>query len=179
MVLESPSNPPAATARDESPMNMLSSRSYLFLVLLFLAFLVWLDAPRLAGEWGFAHNTEIIARDGSAPVPQDDLLTPGLDASLRRAAALLPADAVCVIAQHAWSREYFRASYILMPRSVWPAVDRPGLPTLTASVLSQALFKRHAGCLLAAVGLPIPAGFRLLVAGDLNVYLAAGTGGAP
>ena len=89
------------------------------------------------------------------------------------AAKRLPLGATCVIARHAWHRDYFRAAYLLMPRRVWPAVDDP-VAQITPSVLKAAVTALHADCLLARPGLAAPAGFRQVAGGAYALYVASG-----
>src|SRR5579885_3262780 len=137
------------------------------LMLVVLVLVVW---PRLQGEWRFFQPGSLVSPDGSAPVLQDDAADPAADAAFRAAAAHLPANATCVIARNAWYRDYFRATYLLMPRRVWPAVDDPRTP-ITSAVLKDTVLARHASCLLIPPGSTAPAGFRQVTAGTYALYM--------
>jgi hypothetical protein len=135
-----------------------------------LALLLLVDLPRLRGEWRFFQPGILYDAVGGAPVPQDDALTPGVDAALRRAALLLPVDSVCVIAHSSWNRDYFRASYLLLPRRVWPADALLDGSRLTPEILRAALQAHHAGCLLVPTGVAAPTGMRRLTTGGIALY---------
>jgi hypothetical protein len=134
--------------------------------------LIVLDRSSLQDELRFFRVQSPYTAPGVAPVPQDDVETPALDAALRGMIPLLPRDASCVIAVDAWQRDYFRASYLLMPRRIWPAVDRPTTVPLGTAALGRALAQHRAGCLLAPAGTAAPSGLRLARGGVLALYLA-------
>lgn len=112
---------------------------------------------------------------GYAPVPQDDAQRPAFDAAIRAIAARLPHTATCVIAVDAWRREYFRASYLLMPRRVWPAGQSPRTAPYTTAQLLEAAEARQASCLLTLPGQPAPAAFRRLRSGMVALYMRPGS----
>jgi hypothetical protein len=141
--------------------------------LIVLVALIALAGPQLAAEWRVFHDRSLISSSGGAPVPQDDAATPALDAALRAAAALLPRDATCVVAVDAWQRTYQRASYLLMPRRVWPAADEPS--SVSSDQLSRALASRHAQCALVPAGGATPSGLRLAHGGAIALYVTGNT----
>jgi hypothetical protein len=145
------------------------------LLLILLVIVVLLDAGRLGGEWRFFQGGSLFDTRGDAPVPQDDPLTPALDAALRAASLFLPRDAICVIAADSWQRTYFRASYLLQPRIVWPAVAGPAVAPVLADRLRGALRSHRATCLLVPAGWPVPSGWSLAAHGAVNLYLKRGT----
>lgn len=157
--------PPPETPSPIAPMG------YLPVALIVLLVLALVDAPRLQDELRFFRPGSLIAADGSAPVLQDDANNPAVDAAFTAAASRLPAGATCVIALHAWHRDYFRAAYLLMPRRIWPAVSDPGMP-ITPVVLRAALAARHASCLFAPRAMPVPAGLTLAHGGAYTLYLS-------
>ncbi|MGH2388332.1 MAG: hypothetical protein ACRDIE_09015, partial [Chloroflexota bacterium] len=126
------------------------------LLLVLLGLIVLVGAPRISVEAPFFGPSALVSSAGLAPVPQDDPNAPPVDMALRRAASMLPASSVCVIARDSWNRDYFRASYILMPRRVWPAGLLLPEPTPTLGMLSAALSTRRADCLLVPPGSAIP-----------------------
>lgn len=158
----------AARARAGGP---LIGHSSTLLALLVVVMLLVLDRSQLATEWRFFHYRALVSAAGFAPVPQDDAATPALDAALRAAATLLPRGAVCVVGVDAWQRTYFRASYVLMPRRVWPAANRPS--SVSTAQLDRALALHHAGCALVPPGGAAPSGLRLDHGGAIDLYVAA------
>ena len=127
--------------------------------------------PRIAVEAPFFRSGAIIHADGSALVPQDDANSAPIDQAFRVAGAVLPREITCVIARDSWNRDYFRASYVLMPRPVWPVArllttSLPGLATV-----SRSLEAREARCLLASAGTPIPRGWQRETLGVYSLYV--------
>lgn len=144
------------------------------LTLALLVIVVVAGAARLAVEAPFFYRPSLFTSAGLAPVPQDDAHTPALDAALRAAASALPAASVCVITADSWNRDYFRASYLLMPRNVWPVAPLLSrFPPLVATI-TDAITKRGADCLLVQSGVRIPPGWRLLTAGVYASYVPEG-----
>ena len=149
-----------------------------------LALALLITWPQVRGELRFFAQGSLVDAQGGQPVPQDDTLTPALDASLARAVALLPRAAICAVATGAWNRTYFRASYLLMPRRVWPVglgfADGP----LSVEEIAATMAAHRADCLLAAAGVPPPPAMRRLLAargGGLALYVGCrcGEGTAP
>ena len=165
---------PALASHSLSVRSPSAGRAYSLLVVAVLGVLVVLGSARSAAELRFFGTRSPYTAPGMAPVPQDDTETPALDASLRAVAAMLPRDATCVIAVDAWRRDYFRASYILMPRRIWPAADLPSDVSLTPAALHQVMALRHASCLLAAPGTDVPPGLRQAYSGAIVLYRPAG-----
>ena len=144
-----------------------------------LALAVVITWSQVHGEFRFFVPGNLIDAQGGQPVPQDDALTPALDASLARAAALLPPTEVCVVATGAWNRTYFRASYLLMPRRIWPVGPGFADGPLTVAQIAATMTEHRADCLLAAAGVPTPPAMRRLLAasgGGLALYVGCRCG---
>jgi len=149
-----------------------------------LALAVLISWPQVRDEVRFFAPGSLVDAQGGQPVPQDDAVTPALDASLVRAAALLPRTAVCAVATGTWNRTYFRASYLLMPRRVWPVGTGFADGPLSAIQIAATMAAHRANCLLAAAGVPVLPGLRRLLAasgGGLALYVECrcGVGSAP
>jgi len=138
-----------------------------------LALAVLISWPQVRDEVRFFATGSLVDARGGQPVPQDDAITSALDASLVRAAALLPRTAVCAVATGAWNRTYFRASYLLMPRRVWPVGPGFADGPLSAAQIVTTMATHRANCLLAAAGVPTPVAMRRLAAsgGGLALYV--------
>ena len=134
-----------------------------------------IDAPRLRDELRFFHGPNLVAADGGAPVLQDDQATPAIDNAFRTVARILAPGVTCVIARDSWHRDYFRASYLLMPHQVWPVAALLVDPLPTALQITTALHEYAAQCLLAPASLAVPSGMQLLWRGDYNLYHASTT----
>jgi hypothetical protein len=78
---------------------------------------------------------------------------------------------VCVIAADSWDRDYFRASYLLMPRKVWPAAPLFTAYPPSQGMITGAISHHGADCLLVQSGVPIPHGWRLFSGGAYAAYL--------
>jgi hypothetical protein len=141
------------------------------LLLLLLVVALLFSAGQLRGELRFFTGASPFNPAGQAPVPQDDPLTPILDRALRAAAHLLPARAICVIALDSWQRTYFRASYLLQPRRVWPAVAPPSTGPLPVGLVRAAARTHAATCLLAPPDQPVPPGWSLVHGGVVDLYV--------
>lgn len=144
-----------------------------------LALAVLLSWPQLRSEFRFFTPGSLVDVQGGQPVPQDDAITPALDASLARAAALLPRTAICAVATGAWNRTYFRASYLLMPRRMWPVGSGFADGPLSVAQIAATMAAHRADCLLAAAGVPVPPGLRQLLAvggGGLALYVGCRCG---
>lgn len=168
--------PPPQSAAAGAPRGAPSSFARAVLAILLIALLV--DAPRLEREVRFFQPGSLIAPDGSAPVLQDDAAATAVDAAFAAAAADLPANATCVIARHAWHRDYFRAAYLLMPRRIWPAVESPSTP-ITAPVVLSSLRNHHAWCLISPRDVQAPAGYLRIASGVYDLYVPAKRPRAP
>jgi hypothetical protein len=150
----------------------LDTRTLLGLALLFC--LLLLDWPELGVEWQFFLPGNLDSRLRVAPVLQADPLDPAIDRAFTQAAPLLAPTAICVIALDAWHRDYFRASYLLMPRQVWPYQQDLTDRSATSAALRRAMQQRHATCLLAAPGVPAPRGLVPVTRGVYDLYLSRG-----
>jgi hypothetical protein len=133
-----------------------------------------IGAARISVEAPFFFKHALVTSAGVAPVPQDDADTPALDRALRSAATALPADSVCVITRDSWSREYFRASYLLMPRDVWPVAPLLTRNPPSIEMIAGAIARHGANCLLVEPGVAIPPGWRLLTSGAYAAYVPVG-----
>lgn len=159
-----------------SPMaNSTGGGRYLLAVVAVLLVMAALGGSGLANEVRFFAPGSLVSVSGDVPVPQEDRRTPALDAALQRAALHLSRGATCVIAYDSWRREYFRASYLLMPRRVWPAVARQDETPISAQVLTAALAAHRTGCLIAPPGVTLPAGLRRITSGAVSLYLRVGS----
>lgn len=156
-----------------------ANRPFALPALVLLAVLLLLDRSRLAIELRFFQARIPLVAPGVAPVPQVEPVTPALDSSLRMAAAVLPRGAACVIAVDAWQHAYARASYLLMPRRIWPDSDHPIGHALSAAQIGQILALRHAQCLLAPPGSRVPSGLHLACSGAIDLYVSTGRLGGP
>lgn len=147
--------------------------SFLVTLAAVLALAVLISWPQVCDEVRFFATGSLVDARGGQPVPQDDAVTPALDASLVRAAALLPRTAICAVATGAWNRTYFRASYLLMPRRVWPVGPGFADGPLSAAQIAATMAAHRANCLLAAAGVPKPVAMRRLAAsgGGLALYV--------
>jgi hypothetical protein len=125
-----------------------------------LVLFVAVTISSLKDELRFFSPTGITAADGSAPVLQDSNRSPAVDSAFRRAASALPRSSVCVIDKDAWHEDYFRASYVMMPRRIWPYGDNALKTPLSLANVLAAMRAHHAACLLASIGTPIPTGLR-------------------
>jgi hypothetical protein len=143
------------------------------LILALAALIIVVGAARLSVEAPFFYRQSLVTSAGVAPVPQDDADTPVLDSALRSAVAALPADSVCVITRDSWSRDYFRASYLLMPRNVWPVAPLLTQYPPSIEMISAAIVHREADCLLVQPDVPIPPGWRRLTKGAYSSYVRA------
>jgi hypothetical protein len=135
------------------------------------ALLLVLGLPALQAETRFFEPAAVIGANGSAPVPQDGDTSLANDKAFRLAASILPAGSTCIIAVDAWNGDYFRASYILMPRHVWPYVNAPESGTPTATALSAALATHGATCLLVGRHTAVPTRARRLTTGAYSLYI--------
>ena len=144
-----------------------------------LALAVLITWPQVRGEFRFFVQGSLVDAQGGQPVPQDDAVTPALDTSLARAAALLPRAAICAVATGAWNRTYFRASYLLMPRRIWPVGPGFADGPLSVARIAATMTAHRAECLLAAAGVPTPPAMRRLLAardGGLALYVGCRCG---
>ncbi len=142
------------------------------IVLAMLVLVLVVGSTRFTGEWRFFRPTPLVSADGSAPVLQDDAADPAVDAAFRAAARAIPSDATCVIAQDSWNRDYFRASYLLMPRRVWPVSDRLSGALPSPRVIADAMQNRRASCLLIRSGQQAPAGLQRVDTGAYLLYVS-------
>jgi hypothetical protein len=150
---------------------------FLLVAILVLVSLVAMTTSSLKDELRFFSPTGITAADGSAPVLQDSNRSAGVDAAFRGAATALSRSAVCVIDKDAWHEDYFRASYIMMPRQIWPFSDNARKTPLSSANLLVAMRAHHADCLLAGIGTPVPAGLRhLIVTDSYSLYVTTRPG---
>lgn len=147
-----------------------SGQARWYLLVLVLVVLI-VGAPRISVEARFFGSGAVLHADGSAPVPQDDANPSRIDLAFRAARARLPSDATCVIARDSWNRDYFRASYLLMPRRVWPIATLLTTAPPVLSTVSASLRVRAARCLLAPAGTPIPTGWRHETSGAYSLYV--------
>jgi hypothetical protein len=150
------------------------SASALPLLLVLLGLIVLVGASRLTVEAPFFGRSALVSSAGWAPVPQDDRNAPAVDQALRHAAHVLPAGAICVIGQDSWNRDYFRASYILMPRRVWPVTPLLAGPIPSLGLLTTALTGHQADCLLVQPGAAVPDGWRRVTGGAYAAYVPMG-----
>jgi hypothetical protein len=137
-----------------------------------LALLLVVGEPGVERELQFFLPGAVISQDGSAPVPQDDPRNPAVDAAFREAASDLPASATCVIDQDTWNEDYFRASYIMMPRQVWPYTGEADGGTPSAADIRVAMIARHATCALLRAGTPEPTSLVRLTFGAYSLYVS-------
>jgi hypothetical protein len=144
------------------------------LTLVLVVLVIVVGAARISVEAPFFYRHSLVTSAGVAPVPQDDADTPGLDSALQSAATALPADSVCVITRDSWSREYFRASDLLMPRDVWPVAPLLTRNAPSIETIAGAIARHGANCLLVQPGVPIPHGWRLLTGGAYAAYVPIG-----
>jgi hypothetical protein len=144
------------------------------LLAVLLGLIIVVGMSRLSVEAPFFGRSSLVNSAGWAPVPQDDRNDPEVDLALRRAAHALPAGAVCVIGRDSWNRDYFRASYILMPRRVWPAAPLLSVPEPPIGTLTAALSSHHADCLLVSPGAAVPDGWRRVSDGAYATYIPKG-----
>lgn len=141
------------------------------LALVLVALVIVVAATRISVEAPFFDRQPLVTSTGLAPVPQDDAATPALDDALRNAAAALPANSVCVITADSWSRDYFRASYLLMPRHIWPVASLLTRNPPSIGTISTEVRRRGANCLLAQFAVPIPHGWRPRTGGVYTLYV--------
>lgn len=139
-----------------------------------LGLIVLVGMSRLSVEAPFFGRSSLVNSAGWAPVPQDDRNAPEVDLALRRAASMLPVSSVCVIARDSWNRDYFRASYILMPRRVWPAAPLLSRPVPSPGTLAATLSSRHADCLLVPPAAAVPDGWLRVSGGAYAIYIPKG-----
>ncbi len=133
--------------------------------------IVVIGVPRLSVERPIFRSGSLIQANGSAPVPQDDANPPAVDRAFAAAATFLLRDAICVISQDSWNRDYFRASYVLMPRRVWPVAPLLAAWPPSARMLARAAHDRHATCLLVSADVPVPSGWHRATDGAYALYL--------
>jgi len=136
--------------------------------------LVVVGVPRFSVESPFFRPDTLTQAGGSAPVPQDDPSSSAVDRAFEAAAAILPRGAVCVISQDSWNRDYFRASYVLMPRRVWPVAPLLAAWPPSSRALARAARERYATCLLVSAGIPVPSGWRRSTEGAYALYVLGG-----
>jgi hypothetical protein len=155
----------------EGEMGLKSTRSgFARAALAVLILLIVVDASSLITEMRFFSPSPVVSQDGSAPVPQDSIRDPRIDDAFRRAAAVLPAAATCVVDKDSWHEDYFRASYIMMPRHVWPYADRAsGAPT--QADLARAVKLHAATCLLLSATSPVPGGVVRRTRGAYSLFV--------
>src|ERR1035437_7919821 len=154
------------TATDEFPPPRV-------LMLVLLAMIILVGASRLSVEAPFFGSASLVTSAGLAPVPQIDPYNPAVDQALQRAAIAVPPGAVCVIARDSWDRDYLRASYLLMPRRVWPAARLLANRSPSIGTIAAALSNRKADCLLVQPGTPVPGGWRRVIDGAYAAYVPA------
>jgi hypothetical protein len=135
-----------------------------------LAIMLLVDTSRLATELRFFRPSSIASADGSAPVLQDSNRNPRIDADFRAAASHLPTTASCVIAVDSWHEDYFRASYIMMPRRIWPYAERSQRVPSTPDI-AVAMARHHAMCALLAAGETPPRGLHQITNGTYSLYI--------
>lgn len=156
-----------------------SETRFLVTLAVVLALAVLITWPQVRGEFRFFAPGNLVDAQGGQPVPQDDAVTPALDASLARAAALLPRAAICAVATGTWNRTYFRASYLLMPRRIWPVGPGFADGPLSVAQIAATMAEHRADCLLAAAGEPTPPAMRRLLEasrGGLALYVGCRCG---
>jgi hypothetical protein len=144
------------------------------IALLVLVVLAAAGGSGLQHELRFFSPASINASTTSPPVPQYNPGAPAVNAAIRLAAGKLPASAVCVIDKDAWTDDFQRASFLLLPRRVWPYSEASTQRSPTAFDLAAALSLHHAGCLLADRPTAVPAGYTRLTRGAYSLYVAAG-----
>jgi hypothetical protein len=138
-----------------------------------LVLLAVIDSSSIEAELRFFSPSSITAANGSAPVPQDSIRSPDVDQAFRRAANALQSNAVCVIDKDAWNEDYFRASYVMMPRRIWPSMEDSRHRILTAGGLADAMHAHDATCLLLSAHSPVPRGLMRRTSGYYSLYVRA------
>jgi hypothetical protein len=139
--------------------------------LLVVACILILGAPELSTEWQFFVPGNLSAPTRVAPVLQADPLNPMIDSAFVHADRVLPPTAICIIALDAWHRDYFRASYLLMPRQVWPYQQQLTDTPAPTAALRAAMQRRRATCLLAGAGVRVPVNLVLASRGVYSLYV--------
>jgi hypothetical protein len=139
-----------------------------------LGLIIVVGMSRLSVEAPFFGRSALVNSAGWASVPQDDRNDPEVDLALRRAAHALPTGAVCVIGRDSWNRDYFRASYLLMPRRVWPVAPLLSVPEPSIGTLAAALSSHHADCLLISPGAAVPDGWLRVSDGTYATFIPKG-----
>ena len=137
-----------------------------------LVILVAADSEGLLRELRFFSPLALNASAISPPVPQYNPGVPAVNAAIQRAAAKLPESAICVIDRDAWTDDFERAAFLLLPRTLWPySMQSTGQPA-TSVELATAMLRRHARCLLASPSATIPGGLRRVTRGAYSLYVA-------
>jgi hypothetical protein len=98
---------------------------------------------------------------------------PEVNTAVKLAASRLPASAVCVIDRDAWTDDFERASFLLLPRRLWPVAEQPLTGPATAAQLGAAMAADHAHCLLARPSTVVPNGLTRLTSAYYSLYVTA------
>lgn len=150
--------------------------SFARIALATLMLVVLVDVPKIRAELLFFWPSPISAASGSMPVPQYNPRSPRIDDAFRLAARALPASATCVIDRDAWNDDYVRASYIMMPRRIWPYTTLSTLVPPTSTNLSRALRIHNASCLLVGAQTAVPPRMLRRTSGVYSLYVARPAG---
>jgi hypothetical protein len=108
------------------------------------------------------------------PAPQYNPGRAEVNLAGRLAAAYLPAGTVCVVDTDAWSDDYQRLAFLLLPRNVWPVQAWPTGQLPTMSMVAAALRVHGAACLLARSAREVPPGMGRQTTGAFSLYLRSG-----
>jgi hypothetical protein len=158
--------------------NRPTSRSYSLgiVAVVVVAFLILLNASAISSELRFFLSNSVTNADGSAPVLQDSGRDPRIDAAFRTAASLLPTTATCVISTDSWHEDYFRASYIMMPRRIWPYRISFSAAPPSALDIAAALVEHNATCALLSADVRPPQDLYRLTHGAYSLYVVRPAG---
>ncbi len=147
------------------------------IALLVLVIAAAADAGRLVVELRFFSPAALVATGGFVPVPQYNPGLPAVDRAVRLADSRLPQSAVCVIDRDAWTDDYQRASFLMLPRRLWPYADIPATGRADTAQLRAAMSAHHATCLLASDTAVVPAGLGRLTDAYYSLYVTPGRAG--
>jgi hypothetical protein len=136
-----------------------------------VALVMLLNLSALQSELRFFMPSPVMNVDGSAPVLQDSRRSPAADRAFRLAAASLPTNATCVISVDAWNEDYFRASYLMMPRRVWPYSTTLEHTAARSRDLTVALRAHDTSCLLLGAGVEPPPHATRITSGSYSVFM--------
>ena len=141
--------------------------------LLVLVIALAADGDRLLGEFHFLSPNAVVATSTYLPVPQYNPGLPEVNLAGKLAASRLPASAVCVIDRDAWTDDFERMSFLLLPRRLWPVAEQPLSGSASAALVGVAMASDHADCLLARSQTVVPSGLTRLTSAYYSLYVPA------